>query len=157
MSLRLSATENKIAIQQLKVLDLDIAPHLALPVLFSLCEVGQAIMDQRKSGKKAVKKSNVAAQILMKANNVKSVRQHKNSFPFIQEWVERFLETDAPLQEPCLLKQCLPRLLCNPQPRPKSPTPTSPLWTTPSLPLHRRACTPPHLPLASPPPHTSSL
>ena len=63
-------------------------------------------MEQRKHGKAAAKMSSVAEKILTKANYVKDTRHHKNCFPFVQDWLERFLEKDASRQENGLLKLC---------------------------------------------------
>ena len=60
LNILVEATENKLNIQQLKVIELDTVQHLALPALFILCEAGTVLMEQRKNRKSAVKKSSVA-------------------------------------------------------------------------------------------------
>ena len=104
----MEATENKLNVQQLKVIELDTVQHLVLPALFILCEAGTVLMEQRKNGKSATKKSSVTERIMTKASYVKTTRHHKNSFPFIQDWIGRFMEKDPPRQERGLLYQKMP-------------------------------------------------
>ena len=132
MNILVEATENKLNIQQLKVLELDTAHHLLLPALFILAEACLLLMEQRKQGKAAAKLSSVAEKILTKANYVKATRHHKNCFPFVQDWLERYLVRDASRQENVLLKLCdqdSPGLPPHPL---SSPTSLSPL-SQPSL------------------------
>ena len=120
MNILVEATENKLNIQQLKVLELDTVHHLALPALFILAEACSLLMEQRKQGKAAAKMSRVAEKILTKANYVKATRHHKNCFPFVQDWLERYMVRDASRQANDLLKLCdqdspgLPPLLLTP-------------------------------------------
>ena len=60
MNILVEATENKLNVRQLKVIEFDTVQHLALPALFILCEAGTMLMEQRKNGKAAAKKSSVA-------------------------------------------------------------------------------------------------
>ena len=132
LNILVEATENKLNIQQLKVLELDTAHHLLLPALFILAEACLLLMEQRKQGKAAAKLSSVAEKILTKANYVKATRHHKNCFPFVQDWLERYLVRDASRQENVLLKLCdqdSPGLPPHPL---SSPTSLSPL-SQPSL------------------------
>ena len=99
MNILVEATENKLNVQQLKVLELDTVHHLALPALFILAEACSLLMELRKQGKAAAKMSTVAEKILTKANYVKATRHHKNCFPFVQDWLERFMVRDASRQE----------------------------------------------------------
>ena len=57
LNILVEATENKLNIQQLKVIELDTAQHFALPALFIFCEAGQVLMEHRKKGKSVVKKA----------------------------------------------------------------------------------------------------
>ena len=63
-------------------------------------------MEVRKQGKAAAKMSTVAEKILTKANYVKATRHHKNCFPFVQDWLERYMVRDASRQKNDLLKLC---------------------------------------------------
>ena len=107
-------------------------------------------MEQRKHGKAAAKMSSVAEKILTKANYVKDTRHHKNCFPFVQDWLERFLEKDASRQENGLLKLCdqdSPELPPHPLTPPASLSPPlNQLWAPPH-PLIREVHQPPHQPL----------
>ena len=106
MNILVEATENKLNIQQLKVLELDTVHHLALPALFILAEACSLLMEMRKQGKAAAKMSIVAEKILTKANYVKDTRHHKNCFPFVQDWLDRYMVRVASRQANDLLKLC---------------------------------------------------
>ena len=108
------------------------APHMhtssahpwALPAGFVQKQVDwisqQTNEEMRKQGKAAAKMSIVAEKILTKANYVKATRHHKNCFPFVQDWLGRYMVRDASRQANDLLKLCdqdspgLPPLLLTP-------------------------------------------
>ena len=74
----------------------------------------------RLSIQAAAMMSTVAEKILTKANYVKDTRHHKNCFPFVQDWLDRYMVRVASRQANDLLKLCdqdspgLPPLLLTP-------------------------------------------